>query len=537
MLRRLIAAPLTALLVLLVAPAYAWSPDVHRYLAEKALRPVVPPGMVLTPDDDQFVGFYLWVGQALAHRSEEKDRDGTDPDRFLKRYPHPRAFDAFAIRGFLGLSQEPTPAVWGLEEFQRNAGLDRFNLAVQGAAMPDLDQRNRNRLAYDSKRRLLKDDSGQPLPADPAVLGLGGSVTGPGSEAHAHRALDLETPCFNVICRESTPWQFAPGLGPAEGAPSFAEAMAQRHLDLAILARTWGDTEDNQVGEYLALMWWSAGLHYVQDAADPAANVPLGGPGLWARAESMRWQLAWRSVGGYVQPLPALLWLARQLSGSARWYADAWFARQLELLRMDKPAAAALAGAWTQTDVDDPELVAELGDQIKPHLTGAFQSQPFDDGAGAMLVRALARLGGRDGGRLVDAAATAMHPGLANGPLRAPGALLRPADSGDPDDPDVQQATGQMAIAQARALRRVATASRLYWQAFENGSSDAAARRLRRQCLNALDAQEARLQAYRKAPPPPQPLTEPMPVVLAAEVGAVLALLAGLWVWRRKRRT
>lgn len=536
MLMRLLAALGAALGLLSAAPALGWSPDVHRFLAEKALRPVVAAGMVLTPDDEKFVGFYLWVGQALAHRSDEKDRDGRDPDRFLQRYPHPRAFDAFAIRGFLGLAQEPTPAVWGLEEFQRNSGLDRFNLVVQGSAMPDLDQRNRHRLAYDDKRRLIKDGKGQPLPADPAVLGLGGSVDGRASEAHAHRALAIDTPCQDQACVAATPWNFAPDLGPSAAAPSYAEAMAQRHLDLAILARTWGDTEDNQVGEYLSLMWWSAGLHYVQDAANPAANVPLAGPGLWARAESDRWSAAWRSAGGFVAPLPTTLALARRLALVAGWYADAWFAQQLDQLRMNKPAAAALAGAWTQTDQDDPELLAALGDPLKPHLNGAFQSQPFDDGAGAILVRALARLGRRDGGTLLDAAATAMHPDLARGPARQPGDPLRPGDGGDPDDPEVLQATGQMALVHARALRRAATASRLYWLALENGSSDAAARRLRRQCLDALAAQTGRLQAHQTNPAPALAATQAMPLVLATELGALVALALGLWAWRRRRR-
>jgi len=521
---------------LAAAPALAWSPDVHRYLAEKALRPVVPAGMVLTPDDDKFVEFYLWVGRALAHKSDEKDRDGADPDRFLKRYPHPRAFDAFAIRGFLGLSQEPTPAVWGLEEFQRNSGLDRFNLVVQGSAMPDLDQRNRKRLACDARRRVLADSSGQPLPADPAVLGLTFASADEASLQHAHRALAIETPCADDNCLAATPWNFAPDLGPAAALPSFAEAMAQRHLDLAILARTWGDTEDNQVGEYLALMWWSAGLHYVQDAANPAANVPLGGPGLWSHAKASRLAMAWRTAGGYLDLLPSALRIARQTLALAQWYSDAWLALQLDRLRMGKPAAAALAAAWTQTDADDPELLAALGEHLKPHLSGAFQSQPFDDGAGAILVRTLARLGSRQGGTLVDAAVAAMHPRLGQGPPRSPGQPLLDDDSGDPDDPDVQQATGRMALVHAQALRRVATASRLYWQALEQGSSDAAARRLRRQCLDTLDAQEARLAAYRRAPQPAPTLSAPMPTVLAAELGAIAAAAAGLWVWLRRRR-
>ena len=63
----LVAASLAAALV--AGPALAFSVDVHRWLTERALRGVVPIGALMTPTEDQYMGFWLWFGKAMASPS------------------------------------------------------------------------------------------------------------------------------------------------------------------------------------------------------------------------------------------------------------------------------------------------------------------------------------------------------------------------------------------------------------------------------------------------------------------------------------
>lgn len=508
---------LAAMVACAALPAYALTPAAHRILADKGLRPVLTPANVLSPTDEQFVAFYRWLGGAMAHKSDDP-RDGDDPKRFVARFPGPFKFDAFGIRGFLGLSQEPTPAVWGLEDFDRATGADRFNMAVKGAAIPDVDARNQNRVAYDDRRAVQKDSDGKPLPADPLVLAFGDALIGPPSQLHAH--------CYLPDAPTAT--------------QGLAAQMAQAHLDLAILARAWGDMEQTQCGDYMAMIWWSAGLHYVQDAADPLHTVPAQGAALAELAELA--QAAWmktaaKTAGGYAGTLPTQARLQQVLARNAGAVCEQWFERELDRLASRKPAAAALAQAWTQTDADDRELLAALGDRLHPHMTGAFQTQPFESGAGQILVEALAKLARRDAGALLRAAAMAMHGRWRGAELRKDGAPLQADDFADGQDAAAAEALGELAILQARTLRRATTAARIYWAAFEQGNVDAAARRLRRSQLDYLDARDARLAAFRNAPKPvPEPATEQVLWVLAAELGALAVAVALIGRMARRRK-
>ena len=529
-----------SVLALFPTLTYAFSVDVHRWLAERALRGVVQPGYIITPTEDQFVAFYIWLGKSMAMRSEDHQRDGDDPRRFMVRYPSPKAFDAFAIRGFLALAQEPTPAVFGLDEFDRANQVDRFNLVVSGAALPDIDKRNQNRFAYDASRKIVRQADGKPLPADPMILNMG-NVDGLASQAHAHYQLAPDHPSDDPEVLKTAPWNFVKATAwPGEVQTSAAD-MAQMHLDLAILARAWGESEEesNAAAEYMSLVWWSAGLHYLQDAAGQLHTVQVGAYPMFVQAKMLWYRLGVLTGGGHWGELPTFVALAKQLIRNVHLFTEQWMAGELDRLRMGKPAAAALAGAWTQTSVDDPALLAALGDQLKPHLASKFQVQPIEVGAGQILVHTLAKLGAREGADLYAAGLRAMAAPLQD--LRrklGDNELLGAEDVASVDEAETWDALGEMATLHAKAMRRVTTATRLYWEALERGSPDAAARRLRRQRLAALDAQEQRLAQFKKMAMQVPAATEVVPEFLYGELaaGALAGAAVAAWVRRRKRR-
>lgn len=522
------------------ATASAATPDVHRWLTEHALRDVCAPQLMVPPTKEQVYEFFLWLGGAMAGKADDKKED-PDSQRFLARFPDTRSWSRFAIRGFLGLSQEQTPAVWGLDVFEPEGAEDRFNLWVKGSAQPDLDRRNQDRFAYDGQGRQILLGDGRPVPADPLILNMG-KVSGLSSQAHAHYQLAADQPSADPAVLQQAPWNFVVPVGFEGPVATSAAEMAQMHLDMAVLALAWADEKPNSGGEYLALMWASAGLHYVQDAAGPLHNVQVGSYALFRSAKLQWWLRALQTGGGlWGEPLPTFVSLGMGLLHNCHLLAEAWLERQIDRLRMGKPVDVALQQAWQQGAVDDPELIAALGDRMKPHMAGPFVVQPWQGGEGAatVLVHTLAKLGSRDGAALYDAALQVAGPRARDPADPLPeGGVLREGDLGDLQDQDVATAIGQLARLHAKSVRRALTATRLYYKALQEGSGDAAARRLRRTRLDALEAQAQRVAAYRAKPPPVAATTERVPAVAAAEVGVVALLAAGVgWsLWRRRRR-
>lgn len=533
--------------VLSSGPALAFSVDVHRWLTERALRGVVPIGPLMTPTEEQYMGFWLWFGKAMASPSASAELDGPDPKRFVARYASPRAFDAFAIRGFLGLSQEPTPAVLGLDTFDRDGEIDRFNAVVRGSAQPDVDARNQNRFAYDEKRRPLLGANGQRAPADPTALNMG-AATGIASQAHAHYQLAADKPSEDPEVLKTEPWNFAVRLGFDGPVETSAADMAQMHLDMAILARAWSEEQQGAVSEYLAILWASAGLHYVQDAAGQLHTVQVGAYDVFVRAKLMWYLRALSSAGGYLGPLPSFGAIGADLLRNLHFLAEAWTADQLDSVRLGKPAWPALQKAWGILDKPDqfkpdPELMAALGKQLEPHLADPFKVQPWKDGQGAasILVHTLAKLGSREGAAIYQSALE-----MADGELLEVGYQL---DEKLPLQPrhlsngaDAAAATEAMAQLQAKSIARALTATRLYWQAYDQGNADSAARRLRQNGLNRLEKQ-ARLQkewlaAAAKSTWTSATLkTEKRPefLIVDAALGLLVAGIAA-WLWRRRRK-
>ena len=67
--------------------AAASSPDVHRWLTERALRGVCESRMMIPPTEEQLVKFYVWLGHALATSADETKAD-PDQQRFVDGVCH-----------------------------------------------------------------------------------------------------------------------------------------------------------------------------------------------------------------------------------------------------------------------------------------------------------------------------------------------------------------------------------------------------------------------------------------------------------------
>lgn len=519
--------------------AAAFTVGVHRKLTERALMGTVERGNLAVAVDKDLVDFWMWLGSALAYKTESVFDQG-EPDRFMARYSSPRAFDAFAIRGFLGLRQTQEPPIWGLDTFDRGAVLERLASIAAGSTFPDLDKRNQDRFAYDKKREIMRLPDGRPVPADPAALNMG-EATGLSSQAHAHYQLGTDKPSADPAVLQERPWDFAMPLGfPAGKVETSAAWMAQVHLDLAILAKTWGDGEFHSAGEYFALTWLGAGLHYVQDVAGPLHTVQVGAYDLFVQAKVAHTLRALATGGGLWGNLPTFGSIGMNFLRNHHLTAEAWLARELDEVDGGRAAHPAIAAAWKLAGEDDPELLKALTGQLEPYLTGPFSMQPWDDGEGpgSLLVRALARLGAQDGAAMYGAITLAGGATLtALGTVLPDEAKLRPELLGDPGNAEVREATDRMARLHAKSIRRATTAARLYWKAFVNGNSDASVRRLRRNCLRMLDSAEKRRAQYLQAPPPASGRAEVEPLWAAGPVGvALVAAGAVLWFVRRRRR-
>ncbi len=529
-----------ALLTLLPGQAFAFAEGAHKILTERGMRGIVQIGNLPNPSEPSIVKFWLWLGQALALSSEDFKHDAGDPERFRERFPNPRAFDAWAVRGFFAFNQEPDRPVFGIETFDRNTIVERFGTLIDGSVRPDLDGRNQNRLAYDAQRKPLTLKDGRRVPADPMSLNMG-ALTGLSSQAHAHYQLGTEHPSADVATLQTEPWNFATPFGfPTPHLETYAADMAQLHLDMAIMIKYWGIESIDSTAEYLSLVWLGAGMHYVEDAAGPLHTVQVGSYELFKRAKLQYWLQALETGGGVLAPLHPFTEIGMDFLRNHHLFAEAWALDELERARDGKPGQPAMQAAWQAAGQDDPELLKALGDQLQPHLTGPLTLQPWQSGgAGFMLVQTLAKLGMRDGAALYDAAARASATRLSRpGYHIRDDASLNAAMLGDRNDADVQQAERQMADLHAKSVRRATTAIRLYWRAFEQGSPDAAARRLRRTRLDYLEAQEKRRAQYIAHPQPANQRTERDPRWLYGEA-ATLAGLLGLGtvlVWRRRRR-
>src|SRR5439155_2584198 len=108
-------------------------------------------------------------------------------ERFLRRYPTPADFDAWAFKELLAL--HGGAQVVGIDLTPQASTVEQ--LVTDGSAEPDTDRRNQGRIAYmlaEGKRVPMKDALGRTVPFDPATLNMG-QLEGLSSQAHAHYGL------------------------------------------------------------------------------------------------------------------------------------------------------------------------------------------------------------------------------------------------------------------------------------------------------------------------------------------------------------
>ena len=526
---------LTALLlVLLPVNSTALSVDVHRQMTRVTLADSNIGGAMGVPAENSIVKFWLALYDLLAAPDPE-GLDQGDAERFRALFPHKRTFTAYAIRGFLGFSQEEKPQIVGLDTFDRSGYLDGLEVVASGAASPDLDQRNMRRYAYDNDGNVLKLPDGRIVPADPMILNMG-EVDKLSSQAHAHYQLAADKPSDSADVLQQEPWNFVIAAGFPGPVETYAAEMAQLHLDIAIVAREWTQENISSTGEYLMLTWWGAGMHYLQDAAGPLHNVQVGSYELFKLAKLTWYRMAVETIGGYGGTLPSFVSIGLGFLHNHHLFAEQWLGEQVELLVAKKPAAKPLQEAWDKLGDNDPEFLAAIKGKIEPHMDNS-KAPPWDKGEGAatVLVRALAELGKKDGQAMYDAAMGASSDLLRDPNFRlGDDEHLSAKHKGDPKDPAVQAAQNKLAQLHAKSLRRLATATRIYRDSLD-GSPRAALLRLRRWCLKRLEAEAARRKQYIAAPPPKSLAVVQEPLWAVAPTGSVLLLLGGVWLVLRRR--
>jgi hypothetical protein len=524
------------LLVGLMLPlsARAFSVNVHRFVTERALRGKMPIGNMSGLPEDSLVNFWVWFGETMS--VDEGKADDLDGWRFRKHFPVPKAFTATSIRAYLALNYDINRRIAGMDTIAGLDGTERFNAHIQGSTWPDLDGRNQDRILRNPRGEPLHLKTGQLVPFDPMTLNMG-ELTGLSSQAHAHYQLVADKPSADPEVLKKEPWNFVVAFGFPGPVITYAAWMAQMHLDVATLAAFWGHVKMTSASEPIQTAWLAAGLHYVEDAAGPLHTVQVGSYEIFKRAQIAYWLEAVKTCGGYCGPLPSLPKIGMGYMHNHHLMVEAWLEEQVYQAIAKGPVHPEIAKAWAEMDVPDPELMAALGDRLKPYQDSPLKPAPWQDGRGLanLLVETEAKLASRDGGALYEAAL------LAGAPTLTALDTFLPDDSGwrkeylgDINDPQVKAAVDTMARIQAKSLRRAATAVRIYYDALETASVDAAGRRLRRACLDNLEAAEKRREIYAANPPPEAIHIIQDQKFLAIDAGGFVAFLTLLWLLLRR---
>ena len=461
-------------------------------------------------------------------------------EAWLKRYPRPADFDAFAQKQLLLFSAGAN--VIGIDRTDATIPKDGtlLDTLARGSAHPDEDYRNRERYAYDAKRQPLRTSSGEFMPADPAMLNMGklGTLS---SQAHAHYGLAQVEQSDDPEVLKNDPRRFAKRVG-YERAPviTLAAQMAQLHLDLALIAQLNDVPTSRELGWELL----GQGFHYLQDVGNQAHTVQVGLYDFFLSAGIERLKLGLLTGGGYLGQMRSLGSIGLNILASHHVLAEELTRKRMLAGKTGTPSPVSqrLLTAPTQ---DDPDFAAKLDAALLP-----LGPSPEKGEFALVITRELIEVSSQEGQALYRATRAIADPRLSTRHL---------AFNEEKDDPEsmVIAETPASAAAyqdfwalQERAFRRVGTAERrvvaLTQKALAGAATPEARAELRKlvltrlitRQLKALDEIDARMADYLRDPPSTISAPEHSPSLLAIDL-ALFALVVGggaLLIGRLRRR-
>jgi len=512
---RAIAQATLAAAALYVPAARAYEEALHQFIGEQALprdlpRDLARPGAA----DAEALRRAVWSAGA-------RHPDAGVRASFLARYPSDVAFDEWDLKELAGLT--PEARVEGIDEFA-DLGADARGVASAASRQPDEDRRNVERFAHDRERRVLRDDWGRPLPADPAQLAMG-ALTGLSSQAHAHYGLPHLAFSDSPEVLKAEPRRFAYPPDAKAFAPDFAEA----HTDLALGAAALGTPG----GRALAWRLLGNAHHYLEDVANQIHTLQAVYPFFVdAKIESLKEEVL--SAGGLLRKRPGFVEIGIGIIKNHHLFLENLWAKRVREGAAGRPESPRVAEGIASIARGDPSLERALDAQaLRPDAEFAraiaeevIEESSYEGGEVYLLARDLAR------------------PRLSR-------ARYEVADHSDPDrelrpSPDPLRLDRFYEL-EGRGLARAGSAvrrhTRLFREALAAAESSEAARRALlesalarfvRNGMAGIEAREARLASYRPARPAEASIDGWVVALLAALFAA--AAWAALRVARRLRR-
>lgn len=514
-------------------PSAALDADAHRTITLRALRGVADVDFVMTPQPKELIEFYRWLAFAMAKGGEQHHQK-----QFQERFPDPTDFDSIGARNFLGLSMSGRADVWAMTRFSSNHAEQRLNLVSIASAYPQTDLRCVDAVQMDKDGKPVLNADASPVPRDPLTLPYGPAV-GKGSDAWAHDSLALAAPNAVTDLADPDPvWRVPGQVGAAP--VNFAASLAQTHVDLAAMARIWGDMLDQVVGEQIATIWLGGAIHFVQDAALPTATSESGGPQFSAEVDAGHWRSVLSTAGGYLGDLLPRLARQHRVRRNLDLLGQRWLRAQLGSFELRGEAHPLIRAAIEGISDDDPELKRVLLPRVRPWLNGARFTEPWTKGRGGAtaIVEVTSAMAAREAGAMFDLLSRMAAPEVARGDVE----LLEIGDVGEGSWAQAEadwpaQQRDALAGFMARTIARAAIGTRLTHAVWLNSNSDSSARRLQDGRLSYLAESDKRRASWLQSPVYfAAPMRVP-PWQLALVIGGLLAPLALLvWRWRRRRR-
>ncbi len=368
---------------MVVPGAQAYDEAAHSLMTRVALEELGLEGHVVTLEPDAAV-------QLLA-RVDRLAREGTAGVTWRARYPDPP--DTWTWKQVFQLA--PTARVFGIDRLDVRA-TSNLVLIAEASRQPDVDRRNRDRLAFDTRRRPFLDSLGSPVPADPAMLEFG-RLGDSSSQLHAHRGGVGGTESGNAASGGGASGDAAGRPGTAATTGRYADytlgaAMVQLHVELSLLAGLGSGAGANE----LAWLYLGHAIHYLEDLGNPWNIVPLP-VDIFAR--DALFASLWNKLstgGGYFGDVRAVSSLERDILTSHGRIADALVSERLRDAQEGRSSAVAdrLLAQLRATDAGDEAAFDEAAfDEALAARDGTSSAAIFGFGerlAGALVARSAA---------------------------------------------------------------------------------------------------------------------------------------------------